>query len=515
MFRLALAAALILAEVALIALVYQIFVDFDCAKTDYYAACRGLRSGVIRGGVIIVVLVFYLLNRREQLKILLEAARTHAGKPLLLLLNAGGFGLVFLPLLVLPQGGMEAHVIALLLMVATGGAIMLFSLMSWVLRWKDWRNWLLADGFLLPAFLIGAFFLPDISKLAQPLWDLAALNKLTFLLVFLGLKGLGVEVFAQPSDFLIVAHDFPVTIAAACSGVEGLALMTGFMVIYALLMQGDLDNRRYWGILFPAALIVSWLFNIVRIIALLMIGAFVSPEHAIEGFHSYAGWMLFTLLATVVVVIANATDWFHKAERRTTRAPRLTEDNVAYQILPLVVFLVSGIIANTLWANPSDGYPMQVLLMLLAVLFFLNPIRKLEWSLDPLSIGVGVIVGALWLVPVWGNAEPGEAPSAFWLVTRLVGTILLVPLIEELFFRGYLLKKLDMGGWPMRILAIAVSSVLFGLLHDRIIAGTLAGVAFALVKLKRDRICDPVQSHLVANAVVAAGAVIAGDFSLI
>lgn len=515
MFRLALAAALILAELVVIAFVYQFYVEFTCAKTDYYAACRGLRSGVLRVGVILAVLVFYLLKRREQWQALLAAAHSHSGKPMLLGLNLAGFALTFLPILIIPQGEFEAQVITLFAIIAVGFAIMLISLMSWTLQWSSWRRWLFADGWMLPGILFGAFILPDIARLAQPLWEVVALNELTFYLVYWGLVGLGIEAYAEPAEFLIVAHDFPVIIAAACSGVEGLALMTGFMVIYALLMQGDLNNRRYWGILFPVALLVSWMFNVVRIIALLLIGAFVSPEHAVEGFHSYAGWLLFTLLATLVVVLANATSWFHKSGRAPASAPRLRDDSVSYQILPLVVFLISGIIVNTLWIIPSAGYPLQVAMMLAVVLYFYRPIRALEWSIDPGAILVGVIVGVLWLVPVWGSAEAGVPPSAFWLITRLTGTILLVPLIEELFFRGYLLRKLDLGGLPMRIVAIAVTSVLFGLLHDRIIAGALAGVAFALVKLKRDRLCDPVQSHLVANAVVAAGAVWVGDYTLI
>lgn len=514
MLRLATATTLFLIEIAVIAVIYQFLVDFDCAKTDYYAACRGLRSGIVRAGVILVVLVFYLLKRRELLETLLDAARVHIGNRLFLLANFAGFATVFLPLLIFSSGGMEENAILVLLIIAVGGALMVFGLMSWCLRWRDWRDWTTADGWLLPGILLGAFFLPDIALAVQPLWEAAALNKLTFLLVYLGIDLLGVEVFARPSEFLIVVQDFAVIIAAACSGVEGLALMTGFMTIYALLMRGDLNNKRYWGVLFPIALLVSWLFNIVRIIALLLVGAFVSPEHAIEGFHSYAGWMLFTLLASVVVIIANSSQWIYRDGVRH-KPPRLTEDQVAYQILPLVVFLISGVIVNTLWGTPSDGYPFQVGLMALAVAYFYRPILALEWSVDGLSIVVGLVVGLLWLAPVWGGAVAGEPPTLFWLVTRLVGTILLVPLIEELFFRGYLLNKLDLGGWPMRVLAIALPSLLFGLLHDRIIAGGLAGVAFALVKLRRDRICDPIQAHLVANAVVAAGAVLVGDYTLI
>ena len=92
--------------------------------------------------------------------------------------------------------------------------------------------------------------------------------------------------------------------------------------------------------------------------------------------------------------------------------------------------------------------------------------------------------------------------------------MLLVPIIEEVFFRGYLLEKLDTGGIAMRILALAVTSLLFGLLHERIWAGMAAGLVFGLIKLRRDRICDPVQSHVTANVVVAVAAIVLGDWTL-
>jgi hypothetical protein len=101
--RLATATTLFLIEIAVIAVIYQFLVDFDCAKTDYYAACRGLRSGIVRAGVILVVLVFYLLKRRELLETLLDAARVHIGNRLYLLANIAGFATVFLPLLIFTE----------------------------------------------------------------------------------------------------------------------------------------------------------------------------------------------------------------------------------------------------------------------------------------------------------------------------------------------------------------------------------------------------------------------------
>ena len=54
------------------------------------------------------------------------------------------------------------------------------------------------------------------------------------------------------------------------------------------------------ALLFPRALVVLpigigaiWLLNTARVAALVSLGAHVSPEVAIGGFHSQAGWIAF------------------------------------------------------------------------------------------------------------------------------------------------------------------------------------------------------------------------------
>jgi CAAX prenyl protease-like protein len=64
-----------------------------------------------------------------------------------------------------------------------------------------------------------------------------------------------------------------------------------------------------------------------------------------------------------------------------------------------------------------------------------------------------------------------------WKVFRVIGSVLLVPLAEELLFRGYLLRKLLSIKFetvdPRRFtwLSWLVSSLLFGWLHQHWLAG--------------------------------------------
>jgi len=143
------------------------------------------------------------------------------------------------------------------------------------------------------------------------------------------------------------------------------------------------------------------------------------------------------------------------------------------------------------------------------------------------ALAAGMVVGVVWVV----LAGPGDGalatmlaamtPGSYasWIALRLLGTALLVPLIEEMFFRGYVLARLAggaQGGWGWRrIAAVVVSSAAFATMHGRWTEAALAGVVFALLALWRGRVTAAVQAHVAANTLIAAVAVWSGDFSLI
>ena len=97
-----------------------------------------------------------------------------------------------------------------------------------------------------------------------------------------------------------------------------------------------------------------------------------------------------------------------------------------------------------------------------------------------------------------------------WLMFRTAGAVLTVPVAEELAFRGYLIRKLvasDFETVPagqFTWFSFVASSLLFGLLHQQWIAGTIAGMLFAIAFYRRGRICDAVVAHASANAILAA-----------
>ena len=62
------------------------------------------------------------------------------------------------------------------------------------------------------------------------------------------------------------------------------------------------------------------------------------------------------------------------------------------------------------------------------------------------------------------NAGLASLPVGLWLcwvLVRLIGTIVLVPVVEELMFRGYLLDRFSHNGQATRVIGLLLSTGLF------------------------------------------------------
>jgi len=111
--------------------------------------------------------------------------------------------------------------------------------------------------------------------------------------------------------------------------------------------------------------------------------------------------------------------------------------------------------------------------------------------------------------------------SAAWLLIRLAGYVVTVPIAEELAFRGFLTRRLiqaDFDRLPVGTfswVSFCISSILFGALHGSFwLGGTLAGLLFGLALYRRRMLCDAVQAHATTNALIAVYVLITGHWSV-
>jgi CAAX prenyl protease-like protein len=201
----------------------------------------------------------------------------------------------------------------------------------------------------------------------------------------------------------------------------------------------------------------------------------------------------------------------------------------------LLALIAAGMIAG---AFPTGGFDRYYPVCVAVTLAALWPFRRQYAAMGPWSgswaaVGVGVLtfVGWMALEPYYRvssgvvTATPNALASMSrlsalaWLVVRVFGSVVTVPLAEELAFRGFLTRRLIAADfqevppgrftWP----SFLGSSIAFGLLHQRWLAGTLAGMAYALVYYRRGRIADAVLAHATTNALIAAWVLTTGDWA--
>lgn len=519
-----LAGALIVVEFLVIGLTFKHGIDFECRANWGDTACATASKSLVALYCVIAAVGLFALLRPGLFRALLT---TEARQARPLLINVAGFVLAMLPVLLMRNGAGAAIMWPVFFLWFLGMGLILVGVLGWVAPLDRWQSFLKQAGPALLVVIAAAAAAPALAVRLQAIWQLETVADWTFAAVVRLVELLGYDVVAYPEYKLIGTKLFMIEVGAPCSGVEGIALVSIFVTIYLCLFRKELRFPRAL-LLYPVGIAASAVLNIVRISALLIIGLEGYPDLAVGGFHSHAGWIMFTAIALGLIMIARRVSWLHKdaAPSRAGNRPAptpLREDPMAARILPFAIFMLTAALVPALNENPSVLYPLRALVLSAVIVWLWPALRRITWHLDLPSVLAGVAVGVLWvLIPV----APAEGPPPYgalsgaamilWFVFRGIGTVLLVPLAEELFFRDYLETRIRGAGLgdaaPMArdALAVLISAGLFASLHERWIEAFAAGVVFSLVARRHGRISDAIIAHAVANLIVFAAAVMTG-----
>ncbi len=146
-----------------------------------------------------------------------------------------------------------------------------------------------------------------------------------------------------------------------------------------------------------------------------------------------------------------------------------------------------------------------------------------------LAIGVGIAVFAAWihLDSGWVAFEMGRgfvptradgSLDMTLVALRLAGFALVVPVMEELFWRSLVMRWIDARDFlavdPRRasFIAFALSCALFALEHSQWLAGLLAGAAYGWLYLRSGNLWIPIISHATTNGILALWIVATGSW---
>lgn len=210
------------------------------------------------------------------------------------------------------------------------------------------------------------------------------------------------------------------------------------------------------------------------------------------------------------------------------------------RILPFAVYLVflaveEAFSAMTAWSPALARFEVELSLWLypvkativLAVLVYFWPrygeLKQRPWS-RPGDLGLSLLVGFLvylaWVQMDWpwavqgdlGGYNPfqaGNATGELLATARVAGAVLVVPVMEELFWRSFLIRYLISARFQSVQLGMFTpfsflcTVVLFGLEHNLWLAGMMAGAVYTILLYRTGRLWSCILAHATTNLALA------------
>jgi exosortase E/protease (VPEID-CTERM system) len=513
-------AALIGAVLSIEKFLLNFFVDFDAAQaaTGLGASVReaqhwGFRFAVTLG---ISLALFAWMRGDAELRRLNAAARALPVRAWLLVVHCA----LVLPLMPLSHLLYRAGATPLPFpaLVLAGAGFALAAVVALCLAFAPLQIWRAACRSLgaVWAYALGAALLAaSAMDWIQRLW--APTAAVTFDLVGWILAPILPDLRSDPVNLILYTPNFAIQVSDICSGLEGMGLMLAFCGAWLVFCRREFMFPRAL-VLIPAGLLTIFALNVVRIAALMLIGDAGFTDVAVYGFHSQAGWIAFNCAACAVAIASRRSAWLQRAPRGTS-AVRADNPTATY-LLPLLVVLGGRMIVVAASGPSGPWYVLPALLGAAVLWYQRRLLTSLPWGFTwrGVTAGLGVFViwmcAARWLLPAVTLQAGGAASTApwstAWALSRILASILIIPVVEELAYRGYLLRRLvardftavrfeAVGVWPL-----LVSSAIFGAVHGTMWpAGVVAGVAYGLLVTRTGRFGEAVCAHATTNALIA------------
>jgi CAAX prenyl protease-like protein len=210
------------------------------------------------------------------------------------------------------------------------------------------------------------------------------------------------------------------------------------------------------------------------------------------------------------------------------------------RILPFATYLVCMVARDLLQRFGVDAadlrwlYAFQVGAVALLLAWFWKDYTELPARLPGpravlLAIAAGVVVLALWLnlnAPwmVLGDApgfDPRNDGAIDWalVLVRMAGAALVVPVMEELFWRSFLMRWISASDFEtvdpsqIRLKSFLFTVVLFGIEHNLWLAGVVAGAAYSALYMRHRTLWSPILAHAVTNGLLGIWVLVTGNWS--
>ncbi|MCA9480801.1 MAG: CAAX prenyl protease-related protein [Nitrospira sp.] len=208
------------------------------------------------------------------------------------------------------------------------------------------------------------------------------------------------------------------------------------------------------------------------------------------------------------------------------------------RILPFAVYMGFIGISSLIPAESSVEillYPIKTLAVSGLILYFWSTYEELrrpvfsDFQEGTLALGVGILVYIFWVRMDWDWAiqgemvgynpfQEGEELGLLFATIRIFGAAVVVPIMEELFWRSFLIRwiinknfeKISVGTFS--ISSFGITAILFGLEHQLWLAGVMAGIVYNGLLYKTGRLWPCVVAHATTNLILGIHVLLTGEW---
>ncbi len=213
---------------------------------------------------------------------------------------------------------------------------------------------------------------------------------------------------------------------------------------------------------------------------------------------------------------------------------RLSNSPTTVRVAPFFIFVLLTAAQSHFGAASPYWFYFGKTVVGLGMIVALRPLLKeMRWAFSWEAVAMGVAMFAVWIgihgewttqTSLWvklGLSHPPKTPPAMWnpnveygvgsglawffIAVRILGSSLIVPPLEEVFYRSFLYRyiaKPDFLAVPLNQFALTpflATIGIFGLAHNEWLAAILCGAAYQWLVLRKNRLGDAMTAHAITN----------------
>ena len=203
------------------------------------------------------------------------------------------------------------------------------------------------------------------------------------------------------------------------------------------------------------------------------------------------------------------------------------------RVAPFVIFVLLTAAQGKFGPASAYWFYLAKTLVGLGMFVAVRPlVAEMRWafSWEAVAVGIGVFVMWVGIDPFYphlfksGNENPfaqfgaGSSVAWFFAIVHILGMTLIVPPLEEIFYRSFLYRyiaRVDFLSVPLNQFLpfpFFVTCGVFGLEHSQWFAGILCGIAYQWLVLRKNRLGDAMTAHAITNFLLGVWVVWQSDW---